>query len=162
MITNNNDNIVQQWFTLKSTKKKCFNIRQWVVPPHRHPSRLQSLSHSHISSGICLFVLSARIIPSSSCRRLTFQSKWCFNSSGLHHQTNILSRWRMSSVVRILVFFSLFVIVYKYRNKINYSMLASYCCRLRVFSLPPRQILCHPHAHIHLDDGFETMPVGLR
>lgn len=155
MITNNNnDNIAQQWITLKSKKKVVSTFDNGFAHLDYNLD-----SHSHISSGICLFVLSARIIP-SSCRRLTFQSKRCFNSSDRHHRMNILSRW-ISSIVRTLVFFFfllLLVIVYKYRNKINYSMLASYCCRLRVLSLPPSQILCHPLAN----DGFETMPVGLR
>lgn len=49
----------------------------------------------------------------------------------------------------------LFVIVYKYRNKINYSMLASYYSGRSVAGLslpPPCQILCHRTHSYTLDD----------
>lgn len=152
MITNNNDNIVQQWITLKS-KKKMFQHSTMGSPI----SITIAFTFAHLRRNLSFcFVSSHHPIP--SCRRLTFQSKRCFNSSDRHHRMNILSRSDFLNCKNVGFFLLLLVIVYKYRNKINYSMLASYCCRLRVLSLPPSQILCHPLAN----DGFETMPVGLR
>lgn len=123
-------------FTLKS--KKEFQHSAMGAPSAKsrpNPFRLQSLSHSHFSSGICLFCLSARIIPSCcssvspSARRLTLQSKrmfWFQWSAPPDEHPVTLDDTNCKNVD----FF--FVIVYKYRNKINYSMLASYCCRLPV------------------------------
>lgn len=152
MITNNNDNIAQQWFTLKSKKEFQHSAMGETHPDYMYRCNRFPIRTSQAESVfLCLFVCFVCQLASSHhvaarCRlcaddipiKVMFQFQW---SAPPDEHPVTLDHTVRSSIARMLLFF--LVIVYKYRIKINYSMLASYCCRLRVLSLPPCQILCH-------------------
>lgn len=148
MITNNNDNIAQQWFTLKSKKKRVSTFGDGCAMPITIAFTFAHLKRN-LSFCFCFFFqLASSHHVAARCRLcaaldipikadVSIPVIWTTGRTSCHvgsHHRSLLNR-------KTVEFF--FVIVYKYRNKINYSMLASYCCRLRVPALPPCQILCH-------------------